>query len=167
MNHDSPQRTQNLIDDSTTVNLPIYGRIWQWLKHFPAGLAVGAKKPPSHSGLAAAALISASFGCFYMMVNQHLTVLFKSWEDFVWMLGSWIPGSRTTDKLFGEIGPYSGKEALLLFGWLFSWFWLHSLWNRKDIKFSVVFFWLAFFLVAATLMNWHPLFPYMPLMPTK
>jgi hypothetical protein len=167
MKQNSLQKTQNLIDEDRTVDLPIYSQIWQWLKHFPSGLAVGSKNPPHSSASAAAALISASFGCFYMMVNQHLTVLFKSWDEFVWMLGSWIPGSHNANKLFGEIGPYSGKETLLLFGWLCSWFCLHNLWKRKNIHFSFMFFWMAFFLVAATLMNWHPLFPYMPLMPTK
>jgi hypothetical protein len=167
MTQNSPQRTQSLIDKNTTVDIPIYGRIWQWLKYFPQGLAVGAKNPPQGSGLAAAALISASFGCFYMMVNQHLTIVFKSWEEFVWMLGGWIPGSRTANKLFGELGPYSGKQTLLLLGWLNCWFLLHTLWSRKTIKFSTMFFWMAFLLVAATVMNWHPLFPYMPLMPNK
>lgn len=167
MTQNSPQRTQSLLDETTTDDAPIYGRIWQWLKHFPQGLAVGAKNPPQSSGLAAAALVSASFGCFYLMVNQHLTVIFKPWEEFVWKLGDWIPGSRTGNKLFGELGPYSGKQTLLLVGWLVSWFFLHRICDRQNIKFSTMFFWMTFFLVAATLMNWHPLFPYMPLMPNK
>ena len=144
---------------------PIYTRIWQQLRQFPLGLAVGAAVPPTVSGPAAAALISAAFSCFLLMVNQHLTSISKVWHDIVWDLGGWIPGSRNPDPIYGEIGSYSGKETVMLIGWLVSWFLLSKLWQNRQIKFSTIFFWLFSFVVAATVMNWHPLFPYLPLMP--
>ena len=99
------------------------------------------------------------------MVNQHFTVIFKAWNDIVWSLGDWIPGSKYPDPVYGEIGSYSGKQTIMLVGWLLSWVILSKLWNKQQIRFKTIFFWMFFFLVAATVMNWHPLFPYLPLMP--
>lgn len=144
---------------------PLYSRIWEQLRQFPRGLAVGAAVPPTVSGPAAAALISAAFSCFLLMVNQHLTSISKVWHDIVWDLGSWIPGSRNPDPIYGEIGSYSGKETVMLIGWLVSWFILGQIWKNRQISTRTIFLSLFLFLVAATVMNWHPLFPYLPLMP--
>lgn len=143
---------------------PIYGLIWRELKHFPKGLAAGSQNPPIGSGPAAAALISAGFGCFLMMVVHHLSDTSKAREKIVWALGSWIPGSRNESELWGNIGSYTGKETVLLLGWLVSWLLLHFLWKNKNIKSRTIFFWMFAFFVAATAMSWHPLFPYLPLM---
>ncbi|NEP14273.1 MAG: hypothetical protein F6K14_29585 [Symploca sp. SIO2C1] len=145
--------------------LPLYVRGWNWLKNFPRGLAAGSRQSPTVSGPAAAALVSAAFSCFLLMVNQHLTSIFKAWNEIIWNLGSWIPGSRNPDPLYGEIGSYSGKETVMLIGWLLSWFILSKLWQHQQIKTKTIFFCLFTFMVAATVMNWHPLFPYLPLMP--
>jgi hypothetical protein len=51
-----------------STNIPVYTKVWETLKQFPAGLAKGSDKPPATSGPAAAALISAGMGCFTMMV---------------------------------------------------------------------------------------------------
>lgn len=144
---------------------PWYARLGNHLRNFPLGLAKGAKNPPNSSGEAAAALISAAFACFVMMVNQHFTSIFKVWNEIIWNLGGWIPGSRNPDPLYGEIGSYSGKETVLLITWLVSWVVLARLWRDREIKSRTIFSCLLFFLVAATVMNWHPLFPYLPLMP--
>ena len=145
--------------------LPFYTSLWNGLKHFPQGLAIGSQNPPMLSGPGAAALVSAAFSCFVLMVNQHLCTIFKPWEQIIWNLGSWIPGSKNPDPLYGEIGSYSGKETVMLIAWLGSWFILSKLWQHQQIKFSTIFFFLFTFLVAATVMNWHPIFPYLPLMP--
>ena len=144
---------------------PIYGKIWHHAKHFPTALSAGAKHPPTVSGPAAAALISAAFSCFLLMVNQHFASAFKVWNEIVWNLGSWIPGARNPDPLYGEIGSYSGKETVMLIGWLVSWFVLSKLWQHQQIKPRTIFFWMFVFIAAATVMNWHPIFPYLPLMP--
>ncbi len=145
--------------------LPWYVQFWNQFKLFPQGLAAGAKSYPKVSGPAAAALVSAAFSCFLLMVNQHFCSLFKGWEKFIWTLGSWIPGSHNPDPIYGEIGSYSGKETVMLIGWLVSWLLLHKLWRNRQIPLATIFFFLFSFLVAATVMNWHPLFPYLPLMP--
>ncbi|MBP0016869.1 MAG: hypothetical protein J7647_04845 [Cyanobacteria bacterium SBLK] len=149
----------------STDGIPIYSQIWNTLKQFPRFLATGSQNPPTFSGTAAAALVSASFSCFLLMVNQHLTSIFKEWNTIIWNLGDWIPGSKNPDEVYGEIGSYSGKQTVMLIGWLVSWAILSILWQKKQIKFRTIFFGLFFFLVAATVMNWHPLFPYLPLMP--
>ncbi len=142
---------------------PIYGRVWATLKQFPAGLATGSDKPPATSGPAAAALISAGIGCFTMMVSHHLADTSKEREKFIWGLGKWIPGSDTGDKLWGNIGSYSGKETMLLVGWLVSWIVLHNLLKNKQVKTRTIFLWAFGSIVAATAMSWHPMFPYLPL----
>jgi len=139
--------------------IPFYKRLWHGLRHFPRSNS----QFPSVSGPAAAALISASFSCFILMVNQHLSSIFPAWNKFIWSLGDWIPGSKNPNSIYGEIGSYSGKETVMLIAWLVSWFILSKLWRNREIKFSTTFFCLFFFLVAATVMNWHPLFPYLPL----
>lgn len=156
-----------LFRKSDAKNETLYTLIWGRLKGFPKVLATGSQNPPKVSGPAGAALTSAGFGCFLMMVNQHLTVLYKPWDEFVWSLGSWIPGSHNPNQLYGEIGSYSGKETILLVGWLVSWSILHRLWQHRQINARTIFFWLFAFFIAATVMSWHPLFPYLPLMPSK
>ncbi len=142
---------------------PFYGRIWKKLKMFPGGLAQGANTSPPVSGVAAAAFVSAAIGCFTMMVTHHLSDTSKAREAFIWTLGYWIPGSNSKDKLWGNIGSYTGKETMLLVGWLVSWVILHQLWKNKQIKSRTIFFWMFALIIAATAMCWHPLFPYLPL----
>jgi len=146
-------------------SLPFYVHLWNQLKKFPGGLAAGAEDPPAISGPAAAALVSAAFSCLLLMIDQHFCSIFQSWNTIVWSLGDWIPGSKNPDQFYGEIGSYSGKETVMLIGWLVTWFILATLWRNRQIKFSTIFFCLFTFIVAATVMNWHPLFPYLPLMP--
>jgi hypothetical protein len=144
---------------------PIYGKIWHSLKTFPSGLAKGSQHSPKVSGPAAAALISAGIGCVTMMVSHHFSDADKSKtvENFIWSVGSWIPGSHNPSRLWGNIGSYSGKETMLLIGWLVSWAILYLLWKDKQIKSRTIFFWMFLLFVAATAMSWHPLFPYLPL----
>ncbi|MEG4085516.1 hypothetical protein [Microcoleus sp. POL10_C6] len=155
--------TRQLSRQNNAGNEPVYGKFWSQLKHFPSGLAEGAETAPSVSGPAAAAVISAAIGCFTMMVTHHLSDTSKATEKIVWNLGTWIPGSKTDSELWGNIGSYTGKETMLLVGWLISWPILHTLWKNKNIKSRTIFFWMFALLVAATAMCWHPLFPYLPL----
>ncbi len=149
--------------NNTSKSQPIYTQTWNYLKQFPAGLARGSGKPPATSGGAAAALISAGIGCFTMMVTHHLADTSKEREKFIWGLGKWIPGSDTGDKLWGNIGSYTGKETMLLVGWLVSWVILYNLLKQKQVKTRTIFMWGFGLLVAATAMCWHPMFPYLPL----
>jgi hypothetical protein len=145
---------------------PLYSVIWDRLKIFPKGLAVGSQNPPNVSGPAAAALISAGIGYFLMIISHHLSDTSEAREQLIWMLGSWIPGSHNASKLYGNIGPTTGKETVLLIGWLTSWAILHRLWRHKNIKPRTMFFWFSALFIISTAMSWHPLFPYLKLMPT-
>jgi hypothetical protein len=153
-----PSRSGNLGNPE-----PIYGRAWKQFKQFPKILSQGSKNPPDGSGVSASAFISAAIGCFTMMVVHHLGDTSKAREAFIWKLGYWIPGSNSPSKLWGNIGSYSGKETMLLVGWLVSWVILHQLWKHKQIKANTIFFWIFALMIAATAMCWHPLFPYLPL----
>ncbi|MEM9772349.1 MAG: hypothetical protein AAF889_12270 [Cyanobacteria bacterium P01_D01_bin.73] len=145
-------------------NLPIYVRAWNGLKQFPKGLANGSANPPNSSGPAAAALVSASFSCLALMINQHFCNIFERWDQIIWKLGSWIPGTYNDDPIQGQIGSYSGKETVMLLAWIATWIGLSLLWKNRNVPFKVIFFCLFTFITAATVMSWHPLFPYMPLM---
>ena len=142
---------------------PLYSLIWQQFKNFPKGLAAGSQSEPASSGSAAAALISAGFGCFVMMVTHHLADTSKAREEIILAIGSWIPGSHNPSPLWGNIVSYAGKETMLLVGWLVSWLILHFLGKNKEIKAQTIFFWMFALFVAATAMSWRPLFPYLPL----
>jgi hypothetical protein len=155
--------TRQLSRQSHAGDQPFYGKFWSKLKHFPKGLAEGSATAPSASGPAAAAIVSAAIGCFTMMVSHHLGDTSKEINEMLWNLGSWIPGSKTNDELWGNIGSYTGKETMLLVGWLVSWPILHLLWKNQQIKSRTIFFGMFALLVAATAMSWHLLFPYLPL----
>ena len=142
---------------------PNYGRGWKRLKQYPHLLSQGANNVPNSSGVAASAFISAAVGCFTMMVVHHLADTSKTREAFIWKLGAWIPGSNNPSKLWGNIGSYTGKETMLLVGWLVSWAVLHQLWKHKQVKSKTIFFWIFALMIASTAMCWHPLFPYLPL----
>jgi hypothetical protein len=158
------QMTRQLQRRTEVKNQPIYSVTWDWLKQFPSGLAAGSKNAPTVSGTAAAAMISAAIGCFTMMVTHHLADTSKAREKIIWSIGSWIPGSHNPSPIWGNIGSYSGKETMLLIGWLVSWPILHFLWKKKHIKTRTIFFWFSTLLITATAMTWHPLFPYLPLL---
>ncbi|WP_377476065.1 MAG: hypothetical protein P2A85_25070 [Microcoleus anatoxicus] len=155
--------TRQLNRQTYANNQPFYGKLWSKFKQFPSGLAEGSETGLSVSGPAAAAVISATIGCFTMMVTHHLSDTSKVREAFIWSLGTWIPGSKTDSELWGNIGSYTGKETMLLVGWLISWSILHTLWKNQNIKSRTIFFWMFALLIAATAMCWHPLFPYLPL----
>lgn len=143
---------------------PLYSQLWQRLQQFPRSIAQGSDQAPNVSGPAAAALISAGIGCFTMMVTHHLADTSKAREQIVWAIGSWIPGSRHSDALYGNIGSYSGKETMLLVGWLVSWLILHHCLKQRQVQPRTLFFWMFVLFIAATVMSWHPIFPYLPLM---
>jgi hypothetical protein len=147
------------------VREPIYGKIWNQIKKFPRILAEGNDRAPTVSGPAAAAFVSAAIGCFTMMVTHHISDGDKSKtvEKIVHSLGAWIPGSHNPDPMWGNIGSYTGKETMLLVGWLVSWVVLGNLWKDKNIKAKTMLFWFFTLIIAATAMSWHPLFPYLPL----
>ncbi len=142
-----------------------YGHTWAKLKQFPATIAKGSDQAPAYSGEAAAAFMSAAIGAVTMMVTHHLSDAdhSKTIDNALKILGNWIPGANNPDKLWGNIGSYTGKETMLLIGWLVSWVILHFLWRDRQIKPRTLFIGLIALMTLATAMSWHPLFPYLPL----
>lgn len=138
-------------------------KVWRKLKHLPANFVKGSPQTPATSGTAAAALISVGIGCFTMMVTHHLAEISLTTNTFIWGLGKWIPGSDTGDKLWGNIGSYTGKETILLVSWFVSWLILHHLLRHRHVKTRTIFLWTFGLIVAATVMSWQPLFLYLPL----
>ncbi len=157
-NFNSPQKPKQ-------IDEPWYGRFWGFIKQFPNFLSEGNSNPPIVSGEAAAAFLSAAIGCVTMMVTHHLSDAdqSKATEKFVHSLGKWIPGSANPDPMWGNIGSYTGKETMLLVGWLVSWPILYFLLKDKQVKTTTMFVWLIGLMTLATIMCWHPIFPYLPL----
>jgi hypothetical protein len=143
--------------------LPWYTRCWNWWKQFPAILATGASTPPETAGIAAAALMSAAIGAVMMMVAHHLSHTSVDREQSIEWLGSWIPGANNIDPATGNIGTFAGVETVLLVGWLVSWVILHGLLQHRQVSTRTIFFGTFGLLIAAIVMCWHPLFPYLPL----
>ncbi|MBD1913416.1 MULTISPECIES: hypothetical protein [unclassified Leptolyngbya] len=144
-------------------SLPFYIQLWNELKRFPKALHEGSQNPPTTSGPAAAFLISGGIGAVTMMVAHHLSDTSKAREAFLRTLGSWIPGSVSTDPMWGNIGSYAGKETMFLIGWLVSLAILYPTLKDKNVKPRTLFFWMLSLFTLATVMTWHPLFPYLPL----
>jgi hypothetical protein len=148
----------------STLNPPIYSRIWNQLKQFPGFLSQGSSQAPATNGMAAAALISGGIGAVMMMVSHHISDTNKGFETILHKtIGAWMPGAVNGDPMWGNIGSYAGKETVMLVSWLVSWAVLH-LWLRdRTVKPRTIFFWLMSLYAIATAMSWHPLFPYLPL----
>ncbi len=144
---------------------PWYGQLWQALKKFPGFLAQGSNNPPTTSGTAAAAFLSGGLACFAMMVVHHIADADKTKfvQGKLLELGAWIPGSNNPDRLWGNIGNYTGKETVLLLVWLISWVLLSIVLKNKQVKGKTLIFWMITLMTLATAMAWHPLFPYLPL----
>jgi hypothetical protein len=145
------------------LTTPIYSRIWNRVKRFPQFIQRGAKKSPQTSGSAAAFLISGSIGVLTMMIIHHLADTSPEIEVILISIGSWIPGSVSSNLTWGNIGSYGGKEICLLISWLVSLFILYPLLKDRQIKAHTIFLWMFSLYTLSTVMAWHPLFPYLSL----
>jgi hypothetical protein len=154
---------ENSPNSSLNQSAPLYTRLWHQLKQFPKSLHKGSANPPATSGSAAAFLISAGIGAVTMMVAHHLSDSSKTYELALEALGSWMPGSTNTDPMWGSIGPFAGKETMMLIGWLLSLAILHPVLKNQQVKPRTLFFWMFSLFTLATVMSWHPFFPYLPL----
>lgn len=101
-------------------------------------------------GAALAAFLAAAIGLLALALAQLGSELSTPFKDLVFAVGkAWIPGAQ-------GIGPYSGKETVMLVAWLGSWAALHrALRGRQpDVKLG---FGVALGLLAlATLLLWPP-----------
>ncbi len=148
-----------------TKKLPIYSQIWNKIKQFPGVLSQGSENPPTSSGPAAATLISGGMGVVTMMITHHISETNQNVETILHkVVGAWIPGTMNRDPMWGNIGSYAGKETIMLISWLGSWVILHFLLKDRQIRPRTLFFWMFSLFTLATVMAWHPLFPYLPIM---
>ncbi|MGB8701050.1 MAG: hypothetical protein WCD18_16680 [Thermosynechococcaceae cyanobacterium] len=142
---------------------PIYTRLWNGFKQFPASLHKGSVNAPSSSGPAAAALISGGVGAVCMMATHHFAELSKANNQIVIAMGSWIPGAMNPDPMWGNLENYAGKEMMFFIGWWVSWPVLYLLLRNRQLKPRSIFMSLFGLFALATAMAWHPLFPYLTL----
>ncbi len=102
------------------------------------------------NGASAAAILGASLGLLILGIIVLLTELNTSAKEFVFSMGkAWIPGAQ-------GIGPYSGKETVLLLGWLASWGVLHLVLRERNVNVRVTFGIAAAMIAAALLLIWPP-----------
>ena len=107
------------------------------------------------NGAAVAATLSAMVGMLALAAVVLACEASKELTGRVHALGKlWMPGAE-------GIGPYSGKETVMLIAWLGSWAILHPLLRRREIRGGL---WLAGFLVGvgvACTLIWPPTWPFL------
>lgn len=103
-------------------------------------------------GGAQAALLSAMIGCLTLAIVNLGTAISPDFNKWIHSVGKlWIPGAE-------GIGPYSGKETLMLIFWLLSWFTLGRVLKNREWNMTFI---LVLFLIGmgiATTLLWPPVF---------
>lgn len=112
-----------------------------------------ARTAPTHpktAGPYVAAFLAAGIGLLVLAFVQVLTELDDAFKERVFDLGkAWIPGAE-------GIGPYSGKETLMVVGWLGSWLVLHLALRHRDPDVRPWFGLALVMLGLAVLLLWPP-----------
>ena len=102
------------------------------------------------NGQAAAAMMAAMIGVLSLGISHIISVLSKDAKLFIHEIGkAWIPGAE-------GIGPYSGKESLMLIGWGLSWVILYYALRNRDVKLSYYSLLFMIGISIATLLVWTP-----------
>ena len=102
------------------------------------------------NGQAAAAMTAAMIGVLSLGISHIISVLSKDAKLFIHEIGKvWIPGAE-------GIGPYSGKESLMLIGWGLSWLILYYALRNRDVKLSYYTLLFMIGISIATLLVWTP-----------
>lgn len=97
-----------------------------------------------------AAMLGATIGLLVLALSQIGSELSDAFRDAVFDLGkAWIPGAE-------GIGPYSGKETLMLVGWLASWGLLHLGLRNKILDLRTWFGTALVILFVSTFLMWPP-----------
>jgi hypothetical protein len=102
------------------------------------------------NGEAIAAFMSTMLGLLGLSIANLLWDSNRDYYTEVYLrIGSWIPK-------YDRIGPFTGKETILLVVWLSSWLILHLLLRKREMRVAP---WAIAFLigiVTAALMAWPP-----------
>ncbi|MBI2184121.1 MAG: hypothetical protein HYU39_04085 [Thaumarchaeota archaeon] len=102
------------------------------------------------NGPAVAALLSAMIGILILGAINVGTEASSSFSTSMLEVGKvWIPNAQ-------GIGPYSGKETIMVVGWLLSWVALHLALRRKDVNLKTPTAMFVIGLVLATLFVYTP-----------
>jgi hypothetical protein len=102
------------------------------------------------NGAVAAAFLSAAIGLFVLGIVQFATTLNDAFADRVFALGkAWIPNAQ-------GIGPYSGKETLMVVAWAASWVILHVSLQRRRLDLKPWFGTALVFVFLAAILVWPP-----------
>jgi hypothetical protein len=106
--------------------------------------------PRDANGAYIAAFLAATFGLLVLALVHIGCEMSDSFKANVFAIGkAWIPGAQ-------GIGPYSGKETLMVVAWLGSWLPLHYLLRAKMLRLRPWFGVALAMLFAATLLLWPP-----------
>ena len=113
---------------------------------------MSAKTNLEKAGAAQAACLAAMLGILALALVNLGTEVSNAFKTAVHNIGKlWMPGAE-------GIGPYSGKETIMLLTWLVSWFFLDRWLRARELNHRVA---LAIFLIGiacATTLLWPPVF---------
>jgi len=102
------------------------------------------------NGQAAAAMMAAMIALLSLGMSNLASVFSKDFKQIIHEFGKvWIPGADA-------IGPYSGKETIMLLGWGISWLILYFILRNRQVnlsKFTIIF---IIGTALATLFVWSP-----------
>jgi len=102
------------------------------------------------NGSAAAAMIASMIAILSLGIANLITVMSKDAKLIIHEIGKvWIPGAEA-------IGPYSGKETVMLLGWGLSWIILYYTLRNHDVRLSIYTIIFIIGVGIATLFVWNP-----------
>lgn len=106
--------------------------------------------PEKPTGIAAASLFAAALSLLTLAASHLLAGYSEAAKTWVHAWGkAWMPGAQ-------GIGPYSGKETLMLVVWIGSWILLHRWLKKREVNLTLAgILFLAAIGVATTLL-WPP-----------
>lgn len=102
------------------------------------------------NGSAAAAMIASMVAILSLGIANLISVMSKDVKLIIHEIGkAWIPGAES-------IGPYSGKETIMLLGWGMSWIILYFALRNHDVRLSLYTIIFIIGVGIATLFVWNP-----------
>jgi len=104
------------------------------------------------SGIAIAAFLAPMIGLLAMSIANFLQEANDAYFKPIYLnIGSWLPNYK-------GIGPYSGKETIMVVTWLGSWAILHFLLRDKELPVRPFTIAMLIGVAAATILFWPPFF---------
>lgn len=102
------------------------------------------------SGIAIAAILAPAIGLLAMALANFLQVVNDAtFKPLYLTIGSWIPNYK-------GLGPYSGKETIMLVTWLGSWAILHFVLRNKELPVRNSVIAMLITVAVSTMLFWPP-----------